>query len=31
MLKRGQAIYAAVEGTTALTYGFYINVQGGFY
>ena len=31
MLKRGQALYAAVEGTTALTYGFYINVQGGFY
>ena len=31
MLKRGQALYAAVEGTTALTNGFYINVQGGFY
>lgn len=31
MLQRGQALYAAVNGATALTSGFYINVQGGFY
>ena len=31
ILQRGQAIYAAVSGTTALTNGFYVNVQGGFY
>lgn len=31
MLRRGQALYAAVSGTTALTSGFYANVQGGFY
>jgi len=31
MLKRGQALYAAASGTTALTNGFYCNVQGGYY
>lgn len=31
VLQRGQALYAAVSGTTALTTGFYINLQGGFY
>lgn len=31
MLKRGQALYAAVSGATALTTGFYVGVQGGFY
>jgi len=31
MLKRGQALYAAVSGSTALTSGFYVGVQGGFY
>ena len=31
MLRRGQAIYAAVSGATALTNGFYVGVQGGFY
>ena len=31
MLPRGTALYAAVSGTTALTSGFYINVQGGYY
>ena len=31
MLKRGQALYAAVSGSTALTNGFYVGVQGGFY
>ena len=31
ILQRGQAIYAAVSGTTALTNGFYVNVQGGYY
>lgn len=31
VLQRGQAIYAAVSGTTSLTNGFYINVQGGYY
>ena len=31
MLQRGQAIYAAVSGTTALTNGFYVNVQAGYY
>ena len=30
-LQRGQAIYAAVSGTTALTNGFYVNVQAGYY
>jgi len=31
VLQRGQALYAAVSGTTSLTNGFYINVQGGYY
>lgn len=31
ILPRGTALYAAVSGTTALTNGFYINVQGGYY
>lgn len=31
VMERGQALYAAVSGTTALTNGFYICVQGGFY
>jgi len=31
MLKRGQALYAAVSGANALTNGFYVGVQGGFY
>lgn len=31
MLPRGTALYAAVSGTNALTNGFYINVQAGFY
>lgn len=31
MLRRGQALYAAVSGTTALTNGFYVNVQAGYY
>ena len=31
MLKRGQALYVAASGSTALTNGFYCNVQGGFY
>ena len=31
VLQRGQALYAAVSGTTALTTGFYVNVQGGYY
>jgi len=31
MLQRGQALYAAVSGTTALTNGFYVNVQAGYY
>ena len=31
MLRRGQALYAAVSGATALTNGFYVGVQGGFY
>lgn len=31
VLQRGQALYAAVGGTTSLTNGFYINVQGGYY
>ena len=30
-LKRGQALYVAASGATALTNGFYCNVQGGFY
>jgi hypothetical protein len=31
MLRRGQALYVAVSGATALTNGFYVGVQGGFY
>jgi hypothetical protein len=31
MLQRGQALYVAVGGTTALTNGFYCNVQAGYY
>ena len=31
MLKRGQALYVAASGATALAAGFYCNVQGGFY
>jgi hypothetical protein len=31
MLKRGQALYVAASGSTALTTGFYCNVQGGYY
>jgi len=31
MLKRGQALYVAVSGTSALTNGFYCNIQGGYY
>lgn len=31
MLQRGQAIYASASGSTALTNGFYVNVQAGYY
>ena len=31
MLQRGQALYCATSGATALTNGFYCNVQGGYY
>lgn len=31
VLQRGQALYAAVSGTSALTNGFYVNVQAGYY
>tara|TARA_Y100001938_G_scaffold99286_1_gene135786 strand:+ start:1199 stop:1954 length:756 start_codon:yes stop_codon:yes gene_type:complete len=31
MLKRGQALYVSASGSTALTNGFYCNVQGGYY
>lgn len=31
MLQRGQALYAAASGATALTNGFYVNVQAGYY
>jgi hypothetical protein len=31
MLQRGQALYVSVGGTTALTNGFYCNVQAGYY
>ena len=31
MLKRGQALYVAASGASALTTGFYCNVQGGYY
>ncbi len=31
MLRRGQALFVAASGASALTNGFYCNVQGGFY
>lgn len=31
MLQRGQALYVAASGASALTNGFYVNVQGGYY
>ena len=31
MLRRGQALFVAASGSTALTNAFYCNVQGGFY
>ena len=31
ILKRGQALYAAVSGTTALANGYYVNIQAGYY
>ena len=31
MLRRGQALYVAASGVSALTNGFFCNVQGGFY
>ena len=31
MLNRGQALYAAASGASALTNGFYVGVQGGYY
>lgn len=31
MLQRGQSLYVAASGTTALTNGFYVGVQGGYY
>jgi hypothetical protein len=31
ILQRGQALYVATSGATALTSGFYVNVQGGYY
>jgi hypothetical protein len=31
MLRRGQALYVAASGATALTNGFFCNIQGGFY
>jgi hypothetical protein len=31
MLQRGQALYVATSGSTALTNGFYVSVQGGYY
>lgn len=31
MLQRGQALYVASSGSTALSSGFYINVQAGYY
>ena len=31
MLQRGQALYVSVSGTSALTNGFYCNIQGGYY
>jgi hypothetical protein len=31
MLQRGQALYVAASGGTALTSGFYVGVQAGYY
>lgn len=31
VMERGQALYATVSGTAALTNGFYVCVQGGYY
>lgn len=31
MLQRGQALYVSVSGSTALTSGFYVGVQAGYY
>jgi len=31
MLQRGQALYVASSGATALTNGFYVSTQGGYY
>lgn len=31
MLQRGQALYVAASGATALSSGFYVNVQAGYY
>tara|TARA_S200000501_G_scaffold56608_1_gene46776 strand:- start:326 stop:1087 length:762 start_codon:yes stop_codon:yes gene_type:complete len=31
MLRRGQALYVAASGATALSTGYFCNVQGGFY
>jgi hypothetical protein len=31
MLRRGQALYAAVSGPSSLTNGFYVGVQAGYY
>ena len=31
VLQRGQALYASVSGTAALTNGFYVCLQGGYY
>lgn len=31
MLQRGQSLYVAASGSTALTNGFYVNVQAGYY
>ena len=31
MLNRGQALYASASGASALTNGFYVGVQGGYY
>lgn len=31
MMRKGQALYVAASGAVALTNGFYVNVQGGYY
>ena len=31
MLQRGQALYCSVSGATALSNGYYCNIQGGYY